>query len=90
MSAKMAVGVYLDTVDTEGSIIVHERYYEMLKDFLDKKQTGWIELEHVVGGAKVFIRLQDITSMFLATQEWVDAQESSMRPHPGWLDRGDD
>lgn len=49
---------------------VQTRHYEELRDMLDNKQSGWVELDSVYGDGKVFVRLEDIGRLVLATESF--------------------
>lgn len=66
-------GITLQLRSTQGTgsfYVIKDRHYDDLKDKLDRNETGWIELDHIHGDAKLFCKLENITEMFLMTEAW--------------------
>lgn len=53
--------------DGKQCFIVHLKHYEELRDRLDRRETGWVELDSAWADGKVLLRLEDIRDMELAT-----------------------
>lgn len=77
MSRSMAGLIIWTSNDNGSAYVVDPKHYDDLKNRLDHKDTGWIELDHIFGDAKLFVNLEDICEMFLAT-------ESYCREHDEW------
>lgn len=76
MSSLAGCVVYLSQSARESCYVVQPKYYEILKDKLDNGETGWYELDHVHGDGTIFIRLENITELFLATPAYVEAVDT--------------
>lgn len=48
-------------------------HYESLRDRLDCGEKGWIELNSHVADGRLFVRLENISGLFLSTQGHCDA-----------------
>lgn len=51
-------------------------HYESLKDALDRRETGWVELESVHADGRLLCRLEDIADLFLSTEAFAEDREA--------------
>lgn len=73
-----AAGCYVTLAHSPGaSYVAPLRYYELLRDALDRGETGWMEVEHVTPGGRFMIRLDDIVELFHANPEYVAARDAA-------------
>ena len=60
--------------DPGAAFMVAAHHYDSLRDKLDTKEKGWIELDCAEGeGGKTLIRLEDIVVVVLHTESLVEA-----------------
>jgi hypothetical protein len=60
--------------DPCNAYMVASHHYEALRDQLDRKERGWVELDCPEGeGGKTLIRLEDIVVIVLQTESLVEA-----------------
>lgn len=80
MTAQVGCMVSLRHDGGEGQYAVQLRHYDQLKDALDRKETGWIELESIHADGKLFCRLEDIADLFCSTEAYAEDRNA-------WLER---
>ncbi len=69
-------GLMVTTQGLEEGFMVKPEHWDFLVGLLNENGRGWVELEHVFGGAKVLLRVQDITDLFLVTPEYVEERRA--------------
>lgn len=72
MLHRPGVSVFTAQEPTTG-FAVDTRHYEQLKDAIDQKQTGWVELDSVYGDGKLLLRVEDIITLVLCTEGYIQA-----------------
>lgn len=68
--------VALGACGGEGTFAVKLKHYEDLRDRLDRKESGWIELESFFGDGRHLIRLEDITDLTASTESYVQERDN--------------
>ena len=76
MAVKVGCSVTLRYGERNEIWQVAAEHYESLRDSLDRGDTGWIELDSAWPGGKVFVKLENIVDLFLATPEFADARDA--------------
>jgi len=82
MARLVGCSVHYRDDDEQCHYVVKEHHYEQLKDLLDRKETGWIELESVHGDGRVLVLLERICGLFKCTASWAqdaDAYDAAER-----------
>lgn len=62
---------------------VESRHYEPLRDALDRRETGWVELVLAAhSSGRVLLRLEDITEISLCTTEYLAVRDTERLVEP--------
>ena len=58
--------------DGKQAFVVDLRHYEELRDRLDRRETGWVELDSAWGDGKVFVQLESIKDLALHSPQFCE------------------